>query len=101
MRIEMELGEEAREITVRVADNGAGMSAETMAHVFDPMFTTKRMGTGTGLGLAICDQIIRQHGGTIQVESQPEQGTTFALVLPLNGREKAEAVAAGVANNEV
>jgi signal transduction histidine kinase len=101
LRIEMELGEQAREITIRVADNGAGMSAETMAHVFDPMFTTKRMGTGTGLGLAICDQIIRQHGGAIQVESQPEQGTTFALVLPLNGREKAEAVAAGVANNDL
>jgi two-component system NtrC family sensor kinase len=67
------------------------MSTDTLAHVFDPMFTTKRMGTGTGLGLAICDQIIRQHGGTIDVESEPGQGTTFTLVLPIDCREKVEA----------
>jgi signal transduction histidine kinase len=89
----------AREVRVRFADNGAGMPPDTMAHVFDPMFTTKRMGTGTGLGLAICDQIIRQHGGSIHVESSLGQGTTFTLVLPIDGREKAEvvAVAAGSA----
>jgi signal transduction histidine kinase len=67
------------------------MSPETMAHVFDPMFTTKKMGTGTGLGLAICEQIIRQHGGTIRVESEPGRGAAFALILPVDGREKAEA----------
>jgi signal transduction histidine kinase len=83
---------DARGVAVRVADTGAGMSPDTMAHVFDPMFTTKRMGTGTGLGLAICDQIIHQHGGTIHVESEPGQGTTFTLVLPGDCREKAEAV---------
>ena len=83
---------DARGVAVRVADTGAGMSPDTMAHVFDPMFTTKRMGTGTGLGLAICDQIIRQHGGTIHVESEPGQGTAFTLVLPGDCREKAEAV---------
>jgi signal transduction histidine kinase len=60
------------------------------------MFTTKRMGTGTGLGLAICDQIIRQHGGTIYVESKPGQGTTFTLVLPVDCREKAEVVGVAV-----
>ena len=102
LRIEMRVGEEgAREVTIRVVDNGTGMSAETMAHVFDPMFTTKRLGTGTGLGLAICDQIIRQHGGSIQVESQPGQGTTFVLVLPLDGRDKVEAVGAGVESSPV
>jgi signal transduction histidine kinase len=93
LRIEMRLADGgAREVAVRVADNGAGMSPDTMVHVFDPMFTTKRMGTGTGLGLAICEQIIRQHGGTIHVESEPERGTTFTLVLPVDCREKAEAV---------
>jgi signal transduction histidine kinase len=80
------------------------MSPDTLAHVFDPMFTTKRMGTGTGLGLAICDQIVRQHGGTIQVESALGQGTTFTLVLPVDCREKAEAVGvaagAGVENSK-
>jgi signal transduction histidine kinase len=84
--------EDSGRVAVRVADNGAGMSQDTLAHVFDPMFTTKRMGTGTGLGLAICDQIVRQHGGTIQVESAPRQGTTFTLVLPVDCRETAEAV---------
>jgi two-component system NtrC family sensor kinase len=100
LRIETRLANgDGRGVTVRVADNGAGMSPDTMAHVFDPMFTTKRMGTGTGLGLAICDQIIHQHGGTIHVESEPGQGTTFTLVLPVDCREKAEAegVAAGSA----
>jgi signal transduction histidine kinase len=93
LRIEMRRADgDARKVEVRVADNGVGMSPDTMAHVFDPMFTTKRMGTGTGLGLAICEQIIRQHGGTIGVESEPEQGTTFELVLPLDGREKGEVV---------
>jgi two-component system NtrC family sensor kinase len=66
------------------------MSPETVAHVFDPMFTTKRLGTGTGLGLAICEEIVHQHGGTIHAESSPGHGTTFTLVLPID-REKAEA----------
>jgi two-component system NtrC family sensor kinase len=97
LRIEMRRADgDARKVEVRVADNGVGMSPATLAHVFDPMFTTKKMGTGTGLGLAICEQIIRQHGGTIHVESALEQGTTFVLVLPVDCREKAEAVGLAV-----
>jgi two-component system NtrC family sensor kinase len=95
LRIETRLADgAARHVSVRVTDNGAGMSPETVAHVFDPMFTTKRLGTGTGLGLAICEQITRQHGGTIQVESRLGQGTTFTLGLPINAHEKAEPVGA-------
>jgi len=90
LRIETRLADgAARHVSVRVTDNGAGMSPETVAHVFDPMFTTKRLGTGTGLGLAICEQIIRQHGGTIQVESRLGQGTTFTLGVPINDHVKA------------
>jgi signal transduction histidine kinase len=101
LRIEMGLADGgAREVFVRVADNGAGMSPDTMVHVFDPMFTTKTMGTGTGLGLAICEQIIHQHGGTIQVESEPERGTTFTLLLPIDCREKV-GVAAGAVLEKV
>lgn len=71
-------------------DTGHGMKPETLARIFEPMFTTKRMGTGTGLGLSICDQIIRQHGGTISVESEPGRGARFRILLPLEGRAKLE-----------
>ncbi len=82
-----------REVEVVIADTGTGMARETLAHVFDPMFTTKQIGTGAGLGLAICDQIVRQHAGTIRAESEPGQGTTFTIRLPLDCREKVEAPA--------
>ena len=58
-------GSTVQEVEVILADTGTGMSRETLAHIFDPMFTTKQIGTGAGLGLAICDQIVRQHAGTI------------------------------------
>ncbi len=78
-------------VEVLVADTGAGMARETLAHIFDPMFTTKRIGTGAGLGLAICEQIIRQHAGTIRAESEPGRGTSFTIRLLLDCREKMEA----------
>jgi two-component system NtrC family sensor kinase len=85
-------GEEP-EVTVEVADTGTGMSPETLSHIFDPMFTTKQIGTGAGLGLAICDQIVRQHGGSIHVESELGVGTSFTIRLPVDCREKVEAPA--------
>ena len=75
---------------VTVTDSGTGMARETLAHIFDPMFTTKQIGTGAGLGLAICDQIVRQHSGTIHATSAPDHGTTFTIRLPLDCREKVE-----------
>jgi two-component system, NtrC family, sensor kinase len=80
-------------VEVVIADTGAGMTPETLAHIFDPMFTTKQIGTGAGLGLAICEQIVRQHAGTIHAESEPGQGTTFTIRLLLDCREKVEAPA--------
>jgi two-component system NtrC family sensor kinase len=82
--------EEHREVEVIVADTGTGMPREILAHIFDPMFTTKQIGTGAGLGLAICDQIVRQHSGAIRAESEPGQGTTFIIRLPLDCREQVE-----------
>jgi len=80
--------EDGREVAVEVADSGMGIKPEMLAHIFDPMFTTKRIGTGAGLGLAICDQIIRQHAGTICVESEPNRGARFIVVLPVDCRER-------------
>ena len=78
-------------ITVEVEDTGEGIAPETIHHIFDPMFTTKRMGTGAGLGLAICKQIIQQHGGTIEVQSELHAGTRFIIKLPVDTRAPAEA----------
>lgn len=76
--------EPARKGSVRVLvmDTGHGISREHLPKLFDPFFTTKSDGRGTGLGLAIVHDIVSAHGGAIQVESEPGQGTTFILDLP-------------------
>lgn len=86
----------ADEVAIEVEDTGEGIGPETLAHIFEPMFTTKRMGTGTGLGLAVCDQIVRQHGGSIRVASEAGRGTRFTIVLQLDCREKTGSVAGDV-----
>lgn len=68
---------------IRVKDTGPGISEEIQENIFEPFFTTKAVGEGTGLGLAISQDIIRRHGGEITVESQPGNGTTFTISLPL------------------
>jgi signal transduction histidine kinase/nitroreductase len=69
-------------VMVSVSDTGQGIPRELLSRVFDPGFTTKGAGVGTGLGLSICYQIVEAHGGEIQVDSTPGQGTTFAVWLP-------------------
>jgi signal transduction histidine kinase len=69
-------------VCVSVADNGCGMDEDTREHVFEPFFTTKDVGSGTGLGLSISHGIIEEHGGRIEVESQPGEGSTFRVYLP-------------------
>ncbi|HKR00904.1 MAG TPA: ATP-binding protein [Pyrinomonadaceae bacterium] len=66
---------------ITVTDKGSGMDARTKSRIFEPFFTTRKR--GTGLGLAIVKQIVEQHGGTISVESQPDQGTSFMVDLPV------------------
>jgi signal transduction histidine kinase len=70
-------------IVIQVQDTGAGISKEHLNRIFDPFFTTKPPGKGTGLGLATCFRIIDQHRGTIEVDSVPDQGTTFTVKIPI------------------
>jgi len=71
-------------------DNGEGISQKNLVHIFEPFFTTKEQGKGTGLGLAMCYGAIKSHGGMIEVESTPNQGTSFHVYLPLETNEKEE-----------
>jgi signal transduction histidine kinase len=68
-----------------VEDDGAGIAPEIVPRVFDPFFTTKKRGQGTGLGLAVVDRIVRDHGGTMAVESAPGKGTRFVVSWPVEG----------------
>jgi two-component system NtrC family sensor kinase len=74
---------EAEWIAVRVRDRGEGIAPEHLPHVFEPFFTTKDVGSGTGLGLSVAYGIASDHGGWIGVDSEPGQGSTFALFLPV------------------
>ena len=71
-------------IRVQVSDSGYGISKADMKRIFDPFFTTKPTGEGTGLGLSVSYGIIKDHGGEITVESEPGQGSTFTVILPVN-----------------
>ena len=70
-------------IKIEISDNGIGMSAEDIPHVFEPFFSTKQKTHGIGLGLPIVHGIIQSHKGKIQVKSEPGQGTTISITLPL------------------
>jgi signal transduction histidine kinase len=70
---------------IEIRDSGSGMSAEVRENIFDPGFTTKGVGVGTGLGLSIVKQIISDHEGQIEVESEQGQGSLFRIILPIGG----------------
>ena len=71
-------------VVIEIRDTGKGISQGDLGRIFDPGFTTKGFGVGTGLGLSIVYQIIKDHNGTIQVESRIGQGTTFRITLPIS-----------------
>jgi PAS domain S-box-containing protein len=71
------------QIIVKVRDEGKGMPAEVQQAIFDPFFTTRLDSGGTGLGLSICFSIVKEHGGIIECESEPDRGATFLVRLPV------------------
>lgn len=73
----------AGEVVVEIADTGAGVAPEHLAHVFDPFFTTKPAGRGTGLGLAVCYGIVTAHGGRIFLSPDESRGTRVVVALPV------------------
>ena len=82
--VRVSIRREADEAVVRVRDTGGGISPSHLDKIFDPFFTTRPVGKGTGLGLSICHTLVKQHGGSIAVESSVEgQGSTFVVRLPL------------------
>jgi len=71
-------------VKISIRDDGMGMPPEVRDHIFEPFFTTRSVGEGTGLGLSISYSIIEEHAGTVEVTSEPGEGTVFIITLPLN-----------------
>jgi len=77
-----------KNVIIKTADTGCGISADNLDKIFDPFFTTKEEGKGTGLGLAVSYGIVRRHGGQISVESSVGSGTTFTIKLPISSADE-------------
>jgi two-component system, chemotaxis family, CheB/CheR fusion protein len=88
----MKCDDMASTVLITVSDTGFGIADADLSRIFQPFFTAKKK-RGMGLGLPICERIIKNHGGRIEVESQPGEGTTFKIYLPLNNTAITESVA--------
>ena len=87
--ITIETGKKAQTISIRIADNGPGFPSKLREEIFIPFFTTKS--DGTGIGLSLSRQIVRMHGGDLTASSQPDEGASFTISLPIsNSRGKAD-----------
>ena len=83
--LRVELGERDGSVCVRVADTGVGINPPDLERIFEPFFTTKEAGHGNGLGLMVCKGIVADHGGRIDVRSEPGAGTEFTILLRPSG----------------
>jgi two-component system NtrC family sensor kinase len=86
--IESKLDKSGEYIEITFKDNGPGIPNHIKAKIFDPFFTTKEQ--GTGLGLSISYGIIERHGGKINLDTKPGEGTIFTIYLPINSDEEGE-----------
>ena len=75
-------------VLIEIADNGAGIPAELLPKIFDLFVTTKPFGKGTGLGLVVCHEIVKAHGGTIDIQSEVGRGTSVRIYLPIDENQR-------------
>ncbi|HTR82300.1 MAG TPA: ATP-binding protein [Bacteroidota bacterium] len=90
LTVEASTVKETETIQITIADTGVGISDDALPHIFEPFFTTKENGKGTGLGLAVVYGIVERHGGSINVQSKLQNGTTFTLLLPRHSAQRAK-----------
>jgi signal transduction histidine kinase len=93
-QIHVRVHAEDSEILVEIRDDGPGIAEESLGRLFEPFFTTKSAGDGTGLGLSISRQIVMEHGGSIDVETSPGEGSAFLVRLPASRSDAEGDVAA-------
>ncbi len=91
-KIEVRAGWAGTGVELRVVDSGTGIREADLPKVFNPFFTTKPEGSGTGLGLSVSYGIVRQHGGSLQLDNRPEGGVVVTVKLPAEGSEHANEV---------
>ena len=80
------LGQAGKEVILEISGRWLRYPGGDPPRIFDPFFTTKPVGEGTGLGLSISHGIVSDHGGRIELESTPGQGTCFRVILPVEGK---------------
>src|SRR5579863_3505405 len=80
--LRIRLGKSANSVWASFQDDGTGIAAENLPHIFDPFYTTKRPGRGTGLGLSICKSVMKEHNGNVEAANAPGGGALFTVTLP-------------------
>ncbi len=93
LRIDARCSDPKPNIIVEISDTGVGIPSDNFSKLFEPFFTTKKKGKGIGLGLSVAYGIVKEHGGSIFVDSQIGKGTTFRIALPFENKEGSQASA--------
>jgi two-component system NtrC family sensor kinase len=87
---------ERESVVVEIRDSGCGIPSKSLSKIFDPFYTTKPVSEGTGLGLSMTHSIIERHKGSIEVQSDPDCGTIFTVVIPINAKPRGEEQAGAI-----